>query len=504
MSNIVELRPDLNTLLHFSQEHSLIEGVYLAKAIRLFVIVQSLYGLNSKGFSPISLRPEPKQNKGSIKDDYYKDFKPDEFKYVHWRNSFFKDADEFHKTEEKPTLHDPNCYCAKTIRYWLFEQFGVDEQEWKNVFLDKYKISEEYLDIFYGRLFSVTGKILGGTNKSSYFSILVKLGWLEKKGSTYKKVKNLPNILSENSNSNLDLFEHFYQIYFDDSLATTSELLKEKNRFFVKLQHIISKENTDKIGIIIEELRQIWEQKEIPLVHINYESSSLQKQTELIVYPICLFYNQRCIYLTGYGSMPNNPTQLNYYNYRLDHLCKYNNNQYINILNWDEDNLDIHYELFDKKQELNTKTSVTIYEEIEKALGVDLHRKIKTMLLRFPEPFHKNYIEGSNRHPTFQRLDFKNSTQFLQELKQRFKTHNTDIKNTDEQLIEKTLKTYHNDAYYTMDYRHGEEGGSHIEADVIMRLRAWCPNVEVLLPWDLRQRMREDMQKTWALYQDDN
>lgn len=36
-----------------------------------------------------------------------------------------------------------------------------------------------------------------------------------------------------------------------------------------------------------------------------------------------------------------------------------------------------------------------------------------------------------------------------------------------------------------------------------MRLRAWCPNVEVLLPWDLRRRIREDMAKTWKLYEDD-
>ena len=53
-----------------------------------------------------------------------------------------------------------------------------------------------------------------------------------------------------------------------------------------------------------------------------------------------------------------------------------------------------------------------------------------------------------------------------------------------------------NDAFYTMDYRVNDN-------NVIMRLRAWCPNVEVIFPWNLRQRMKVDMEKTWKLYESD-
>jgi CRISPR-associated protein (TIGR03985 family) len=52
-----------------------------------------------------------------------------------------------------------------------------------------------------------------------------------------------------------------------------------------------------------------------------------------------------------------------------------------------------------------------------------------------------------------------------------------------------------------MNYPHGEEGGKEVEADVIMRLRAWGYNVEVLYPPDLRQRLCNDIQKTGNLYQ---
>ena len=52
-----------------------------------------------------------------------------------------------------------------------------------------------------------------------------------------------------------------------------------------------------------------------------------------------------------------------------------------------------------------------------------------------------------------------------------------------------------------MNYRHGEHGGYNVEPDVIMRLRAWGHNVEVLYPADLRKRMKEDYQKAWDIYQ---
>lgn len=523
MSNILELKPELNTLHHFSRQHSLIEGSNFAKALRLLLIVKSIYADNSLELGT-------------------------EFSHNDWRDQFFltkkinkKDDKNYHKRDQKPELHDPHCRCAKNIRNWLFEsnssldkdelkfsldedelKFNVDEDEWKNSFLKTYKIKYEDLERLLnegdliteteekkksnklpnGRLFAVTGQILWGTIPSSHLNILVELGWLEKKGKNiYKKVQKFPTIQFDED----DLFDHFHQTYFDESLATTSDILKGQKRFFIKFQHIINQENIAKIGNIIEELRHIWQKEEIALIQIKYNSSSLQKQTELIVYPISLFYNQRCIYLVGYGSMPKNPTDLDYYNYRLDHICKNEQNQYINMLDWDENNLDIHLDLFNKKQNLLSQNSDYLSTEMEKALGVDIHREIKTMLLRFPEPFHQNYIEGSNRHETFKRLKFKKNEneQFFQELTRRCNKHKTEIKESDKKLIEKTIKTHPDDAYYTMNYRHGKEGGQNVEADVIMRLRAWCPNVEVLLPGDLRQRMKEDMKKTWELYQND-
>jgi CRISPR-associated protein (TIGR03985 family) len=51
------------------------------------------------------------------------------------------------------------------------------------------------------------------------------------------------------------------------------------------------------------------------------------------------------------------------------------------------------------------------------------------------------------------------------------------------------------DAYYTVRYRDGD-------TNVGQRLRSWRPKVEVLLPWDLREKMQAEMQAEIELYQD--
>jgi CRISPR-associated protein (TIGR03985 family) len=49
------------------------------------------------------------------------------------------------------------------------------------------------------------------------------------------------------------------------------------------------------------------------------------------------------------------------------------------------------------------------------------------------------------------------------------------------------------DAYYSLQYRHGDN-------NVTMRLRAWRPKVEILLPYDLRQKVTADIVQEIGLY----
>ncbi|MDF5731816.1 MAG: TIGR03985 family CRISPR-associated protein, partial [Rhizonema sp. PD38] len=49
------------------------------------------------------------------------------------------------------------------------------------------------------------------------------------------------------------------------------------------------------------------------------------------------------------------------------------------------------------------------------------------------------------------------------------------------------------DIYCKVDYRVKDN-------NIVMRLRAWGPNVEVILPLHFRQDMKKDMEATYKLY----
>lgn len=398
------------------------------------------------------------------------------------------------------------------------------------------------------------------------FITLVKYKIINKipktKGKYYKldakKITSKLNSLFGESNifHNTNLEDELYETLLDNTIATSLNTFRQNNRFFIKFQHIINdRKHEDNVDDIINELRLFWEEQKDKLVWIKYQSASKNDSNiaDYIIYPINLFYNQRGFYLTGYGQSPSNRYDCTYYNYRLDHLSCHENKKYLISIEWADD-VDKYYEkkdkndsqgnipdilidLIEQKAEIEQWKANHVFEQFCQALGVDLDKDIKTMLLRFPEPFHHKYILESNRHDTFEQLEFADENDLIKQLKARVKKCNqkrlkiqtnncnkiayNQLKESDIELIKKTIEKYPADsstnpdlegasAYYTMNYRHGDESteegkpAKNVEADVIMRLRAWCPNVEVLFPADLRQRMRREMQQTWEFYQNDS
>jgi CRISPR-associated protein (TIGR03985 family) len=116
------------------------------------------------------------------------------------------------------------------------------------------------------------------------------------------------------------------------------------------------------------------------------------------------------------------------------------------------------------------------------------------MLLRFNRDFSQRHIQDTNRHPTFTAINKQERvTKFVTE---QLKLETALTTQQQQSLLTKVQNAFDDYDYYTLDYRVGDN-------NVIMRLRAWCPNVEVILPWKLRQRMKEDIEKTWKLYESD-
>jgi CRISPR-associated protein (TIGR03985 family) len=72
---------------------------------------------------------------------------------------------------------------------------------------------------------------------------------------------------------------------------------------------------------------------------------------------------------------------------------------------------------------------------------------------------------------------------------------NAKIIEVQKKQIISNIETHPADIYCLIDYRENDN-------NIIMRLRAWGDNVEVMLPEQLRQRMKKDIEQTWQLYRE--
>jgi CRISPR-associated protein (TIGR03985 family) len=120
-----------------------------------------------------------------------------------------------------------------------------------------------------------------------------------------------------------------------------------------------------------------------------------------------------------------------------------------------------------------------------KAWGFDFYLPRKLMLLRFDREFHDRYIQGTFRHETFNRVNYQQAEQLIRQ--------HTPQQQQQQTLLKVLKSRSHEDVYYQVYYRE-------VDTNMKMRLRAWRPNGEVLLPWELRQSIAEEVEKEYQLY----
>ena len=236
------------------------------------------------------------------------------------------------------------------------------------------------------------------------------------------------------------------------------------------------------------ELKEIWQESVVPPIVIEYDSASNKNTDEYVVYPVCLYYHQRAFYLCAYGQHPKHGSEFNWYNYRLERI----NDLFSS--SWDESAITqkLKTTIYHREKVKPEYKPEQIQIELDSAYGFDFYRPRATMLLRFNRDFSDRYIQNTDRHATFKQTDSKMAKDFI---KRQLKT-DSDLASGRVKQLTNILDCNLEDNFYLLDYRVGDN-------NVIMRLRAWCPNVEVIYPWSLRQRMREDMEQTWRLYESD-
>lgn len=424
----------------------------LLRAIRLWAWLRSLYG-----------------------DEKHCLWLTDPFKFTDWRNAFFSRTHT--NSESIPNLHDPNCACAKTAAAWLFDTTtGVSATEWRQSLQQHDAISDFALDeLLNQRLFAVTRRSL-----HTDLQILTELGWLKRQNQDYHRVQELPTRpITASLDSSVILNTNDLALVNPDLAIVAQTLslpIKGVRRFFLEINYIISQTSQDLVEDWQEKLRHYWEQTTVPPIKLTYNSARQETLVECIVFPVCIYYMQRAVYLCAFGQTPR---QGEWYNYRLDRI------QQMNSLEWKAP--DIPHWLQQHYQQATLPNPEHIQIEMSKAWGFDFYQPAKLMLLRFERKFHDYYIQNTFRHETFELVTYDKAKQLIRQ----------QTKSQLQQTLLAILKSRpKQDAYYFAYYREGD-------TNVEQRLRAWRPNCEVLLPWELRQSIAKEVETEFRLYHND-
>lgn len=421
----------------------------LPRAVRLWALLIALYG-----------------------DDTNRLKLSDSFTFADWRTAFFSRTHP--QGEAIPHLHDPDCACAKTMADWIFDtQIGVSESEWRRSLCSHDTIPAKLDELLEQRLFAVTRRSL-----QADLQILAQIGWLKRDGHYYLRVTNLPSSpltgTAKTSNSQLDTYD-LALLNFD--LADIAQSLKEpiggERRFFFEVDYIIHKTNQERVEDWQEKLKQLWAQTPIPPIRITYNSARIGT-LKCIVYAVCAYYVQRAIYLCAFGQTPTRKGE--WYNYRLDRI------QQMNELKWTDE--DIPHLLL-KYYPHSLPNSDYIQEQRSQAWGFDFYEPSKLMLLRFERNFHDRYVQGTFRHDTFKGVSYQQAEQLIRQ--------HTFHQEHQQALLNVLQSRDRSDAYYCVRYRDDD-------TNVKMRLRAWRPHGEVLLPWELRQKITQEVAQEAQLY----
>ncbi len=414
----------------------------LLRAVRLWVWLRSLYG---EGQDHVFLE--------------------DGFTLADWKNAFFSSTHP--KGEAIPQFHDHNCPCAKTTADWLFgSHTGLNQETWKRSLLSHVNISN--LDeILHKRLFGVTRRSL-----QADLQILEELGWLENREQKYHRVNNLP-FRPITTKQNINELHFLNQEDLAEIAQNLSQQIGGVQRFFFKLDYVVTA--IDQVENWQYELRKLWSQTPVPPIRLIYNSARLRESRQCLVYPVCIYYVQRAVYLCAFGESPDRKTD--WYNFRLDRI------ENITPIEWT--NSAIPKTLQQRYQQRNLPNPEEIEVQMPKALGFDFYLESRLMLLRFDREYHDRYIQDTFRHETFNLISYQKAKGLIEK----------SVDNAEEKilLLQVLANRSPKDAYYSLQYRHGDN-------NVIMRLRAWRPKVEILLPYDLRERIAADITKEIGLY----
>lgn len=391
-----------------------------------------------------------------------------------------------------------------TVAEWLFEVGGAFKEAWIEDYCCRYHVDrKDVLDCLGQFPFVCNTTELSYRRHLKYdFEALLMLGCFEKdqvsaNRNLFQLADPLPDWLFSNLEEHGDLGDGGQafpapEVVRASDLAeifvTYREPIRGVQRFFMDLEYVVKEREGDQVSKWQQRLsEEVWAAPAVPPILIDYRSISTQRNHHLVTYPVAIFYSRRAPYLCAYGQTPHAlPNESNFYQFRLDRMGS------LKVLQWPEK----RDAAVDKIPSALVRDYFSgmlpvpeqIDEMLQQAWGFDIGLPVSPLLLRFDRQFHDGYIDKSDRHHTFTYIES------LEEIEGFIES--TPIPPAQQQAILDRVRARQGDAFYFAQYRD-------LDHNFLMRLRAWGPMVEVLYPPRLRDRMRADMQQTYALYREE-
>ena len=437
---------------------------------------------------------------------------PQPFRYADVRDRLFAPTHGRSDTDTTTSL-SADCYftcrCQQSLRT-LLEQSPLPYpvSQWQQATVELTDLSSAQLtDILKQRPFATVHRSIRAD-----LTYLAELGWLkkEKQGYFYTvSPQHWPEIFEQQVTSANDSannafcklsvsqawevlrslesisfvqpnLEVIIQALWEQLTTTTRTSLEPERRIFIHLDYILSDAIQEQVDTLQEQIEQFWRDGSNGVIHFSYSyKSAAQKDTpvSITVYPVCLHYARRAKYLSAYGTDPSGA--FGWHNYRLDRITS----PKLKLLDWNHPQVPQPLQTLHADKTL--PTSEVVSAALEDAWGFNFYLPRKLLIMRFPSSFAERYVHQTDRHATFEPIAYRKlPTLIKKEIKDPIAQDD----------VLRTLKQKDaSDQYYKAWIRLGD-------INIVMRLRDWRPNGEVIAPLLLRQQMCEEAKEELKHY----
>ncbi|WP_375495439.1 TIGR03985 family CRISPR-associated protein [uncultured Nostoc sp.] len=239
-----------------------------------------------------------------------------------------------------------------------------------------------------------------------------------------------------------------------------------------------------KYNALINTLELNWSKSDcVKPLKITYKKFKTSPVIITIIFPVIFYYIKRGPYLYAIRAAEFEESRYDWEGYRLDRILD------VEILDWENEQIPV------KLRELKDENELPTPEEVEDSLYADtlgyaFWKTQKMMFVRFERNHYRNYIQNTSRQKIFKEINFKNFQKLNSDLDKFF--NNKEIT-----LIFQSLRGQINEQYVFCIANFYEE-----DIDVFLRILSWGKNIKVILPFDLKEKIFQEIESTLKQYQE--